>query len=92
MAVSIMINLEKEALGGEYIEISLTVYLSKSVDFCLIHTCYNDHGNLILISNLINGQEVNIMTLTKHNLGNNGKLTLGIKIAGNQGVTMNVQV
>lgn len=53
MAVSIMINLVKEALGGDYIEISLTVYLSKSVDFCLIHTCYNDHGNLILISNLI---------------------------------------
>lgn len=53
MAVSIMINLVKEALGGDYIEISLTVYSSKSVDFCLIHTCYNDHGKLKLISNLI---------------------------------------
>lgn len=92
MAVSIMINLVKEALGGDYIEISLTVYLSKSVDFCLIHTCYNDHGKLILISNLINGQKVNVMTLTEHSLENNGKLTLGIKIARNQGVTMNVQV
>lgn len=92
MAVSIMINLVKEALGGDCIEISLTVYSSKSVDFCLIHTCYNDHGNLILISNLINGQEVNVMTLTEHSLENNGKLTLGIKIARNQGVTMNVQV
>lgn len=57
MAVSIMINLVKEALGGEYIDISLTVYLSKSVDFCLIHTCYNDHGNLKLISNLITWTE-----------------------------------
>lgn len=53
---------------------------------------YNDHGNLILISNLINGQEVNVMTLTEHNLENNGKLTLGIKITRNQGDTMNVQV
>lgn len=52
MAVSIMINLVKEALGRDCIEISLTVYLSKSVDFCLI-PCYNDHGKLILISNLI---------------------------------------
>lgn len=57
MAVSIMINLVKEALGGEYIEISLTVYLSKSVDFCLIHTCYNDFGKLKLISNLITWTE-----------------------------------
>lgn len=57
MAVSIMINLVKEALGGDYIEISLTVYLSKSMDFCLIHTCYNDHGNLILISNLISNMD-----------------------------------
>lgn len=32
------------------------------------------------------------MTLTEHSLENNGKITLGIKIAGNQGVTMNVQI
>lgn len=90
MAVSITINLVNKALGGVDIEISLSVYLSKFMD---LSDSYLLHGSWEIDTHFkSDNMDRKWMFWLLPNIiwKKNGKLTLGIKIACNQGVTMNM--